>query len=192
MNKINITDKDYTYNGMGYNDFNFINNVVPRISQWLINEFFAVKDSHSVKRQEEFASKLNQIGRIIDDLFPFKEKVEAVEQVINDEMYYADCELCQFDCEGPHSCGTCSIPYSNNFLLSDKVAHDIAVKIVKALAYYSGETDEFYDTIDTKTKESLWRYTSASKTMDIKTKESLWQYTPASECQRITKGVWEK
>lgn len=43
MNKINITDKDYTYNGMGYNDFNFINNVVPRISQWLINEFLPLK-----------------------------------------------------------------------------------------------------------------------------------------------------
>ena len=105
-----------------------------------------------------------------------KEKIEVIEQIINDEIYYADCELCLFNCEGedPHSCDTCSIPYSNNFLLSDKAAHDTAEKIVKALAYYSGETDEFYDTTDTQTKESPW------------------QYTPASEFQRATKGVWEK
>lgn len=173
MNKINITDKDYTYNGMGYNDFNFINNVVPRISQWLINEFFAVKDSHSVKRQEEFAHKLHQIGQIIDNSISSEEKINIVKQVIDDEIYYADCELCLFDCEdkGPHSCGTCSIPYSNNFLLSDKAARDTAEKIVKALAYYSHETDEFYDTTNTKTKESPWQYTSASKTFNKQLKE---------------------
>jgi hypothetical protein len=144
MSKININNNDYTYHGVGYNDFNFINNVVPRISKWLVEEFSATQNS-DFERQKEFVNKLNQIGRIIDDLFPSKEKVEAVEQVINDEMYYADCELCQFDCEFSHSCDTCSIPYSNNFLLSDKAAHDIAEKIVKALAYYSGETEEFYE-----------------------------------------------
>ena len=144
MSKININSTDYTYHGVGYNDFNFINNVVPRISQWLVEEFSATQNA-DLEHQKELANKLNQIGRIIDDLFPFKEKVEAVEQVINDEMYYADCELCQFDCEFSHSCDTCSIPYSNNFLLSDETAHKIAEKIVKALAYYSGETKEFYE-----------------------------------------------
>jgi hypothetical protein len=145
MSKININNNDYTYHGIGYNDFNFINNVVPRISKWLVEEFSATQNA-DFEHQKEFANKLNQIGQIIDNPpMSSEEKVEAVEQVINDEMYYADCELCQFDCEFSHSCDTCSIPYSNNFLLSDKAAHDVAEKIVKALAYCSGETKEFYE-----------------------------------------------
>lgn len=172
MSKININNNDYTYHGVGYNDFNFINNVVPRISQWLIKEF-AVTQHADLEHQKEFAHKLHQIGQIIDNSISLEEKIDIVKQVIDDEIYYADCELCLFDCEGPHSCGTCSIPYSNNFLLSDKAARDTAEKIVKALAYYSGETEEFYDTTDTKTKES--------PIMDTKTKESPWQYTSASK-----------
>ena len=65
--KINITHDDYTCNGLGYNDFNFICNVTPRISSWLLSEFeYSRKALVDDKRKKDFANKLIQIATIID------------------------------------------------------------------------------------------------------------------------------
>jgi len=61
---INITDKDYSWNGLGYNNYNFIKNVAPRISQWLLEMY---NKDLSCEEMALISAKLKRIGEIIDE-----------------------------------------------------------------------------------------------------------------------------
>lgn len=37
--EINIKQSDYQWHGLGFNEYNFIENVIPRISTWLLDEY---------------------------------------------------------------------------------------------------------------------------------------------------------
>jgi len=62
--KINITNNDYSWYGLGYNNYNFIKNVTPRISKWLLEIYNKnLSDEEAVSISE----KLERIGEIIDE-----------------------------------------------------------------------------------------------------------------------------
>lgn len=63
--KINVNDSDYRCEGMGYNSWNLVKNVCPRINKWLFMNFEKSKfdDYEEVKK---FAKKLILISEIID------------------------------------------------------------------------------------------------------------------------------
>ena len=65
--KINITSNDYTFHGVGFNGWNFVHNVVPRISRWLVEEYH--KNNHTTDEAalRNFVDKLNRIAEIIDE-----------------------------------------------------------------------------------------------------------------------------
>lgn len=65
--KINITAKDYTWHGLGGNYYNFIENVTPRISKWLIEEYTKSKRDYSPEEIRSIAKKLYRIAEIIDE-----------------------------------------------------------------------------------------------------------------------------
>ena len=68
MKKINIDNRDYHYHrkGIGYNDYNFCENVIPRISTWLLSEFNELLYK-SFDEQDKLAEKLKKIAAIIDE-----------------------------------------------------------------------------------------------------------------------------
>ena len=63
---INIRNSDYTWDGkgVGYNNYNFIKNVAPRISQWLLKIY---NENLSYEEATLYAEKLRKIGEIIDE-----------------------------------------------------------------------------------------------------------------------------
>ena len=66
--KININSMDYSWQGVGYNNYNFINNVAPRISLWLLDIFNKNNNkSINVKEAKLLAQKLEKISKIIDE-----------------------------------------------------------------------------------------------------------------------------
>ena len=62
--KINIKNSDYTFknSGMGFNAYNFIRNISPRISEWLLN-IYTNADIHD----DKIVDKLIRIANIIDE-----------------------------------------------------------------------------------------------------------------------------
>ena len=62
-----------------------------------------------------------------------EEQIKIIIEVLDNELYEPACELCAY--ENTTACDLCQIS-SDNFMLSDKAAHDVAEKIVKAFAYY--------------------------------------------------------
>ena len=64
--KINVQSNDYTWNGVGYNSYNFIQNVAPRISRWLVDVYMNSLTDDSEKN-EILANKICKIARIIDE-----------------------------------------------------------------------------------------------------------------------------
>lgn len=36
MNKIKTSSSDYTWYGLGYNNYNYCKNVIPKINHWLV------------------------------------------------------------------------------------------------------------------------------------------------------------
>lgn len=62
--KINISQKDMTWDrqGMGFNNYNFIRNVAPRINQWLL-EIYQNADIDA----DIITEKLKRIAAIIDE-----------------------------------------------------------------------------------------------------------------------------
>lgn len=62
--KINIKSSDYTFenSGMGFNTYNFIRNVCPRINQWLL-DIYTNADIH----EDKIVDKLIRIANIIDE-----------------------------------------------------------------------------------------------------------------------------
>ena len=64
--KINVQPDDYTWHGIGCNGYNFIKNVAPRISKWLVDEYMnSLTDD--LERNEILANKLYKIAKIIDE-----------------------------------------------------------------------------------------------------------------------------
>lgn len=61
---INISHNDYTWNGLGYNNYNFIRNVAPRISKWLLEIY---TKNLSWEETALISKKLKRIGEIIDE-----------------------------------------------------------------------------------------------------------------------------
>lgn len=65
--KINIQPIDYTWHGMGCNGYNLIQNVGPRISRWLVDEYMKSQTEYSVEEIETLAQKISKIADIIDE-----------------------------------------------------------------------------------------------------------------------------
>lgn len=61
---ININNNDYTWHGLGYNYYNFIKNVTPRISKWLLKIY---NKNLSYEEAVLISKKLKRIGEIIDE-----------------------------------------------------------------------------------------------------------------------------
>mgnify|MGYP003571271656 CR=1 FL=1 len=61
---ININDNDYRWYGLGYNDYNFIKNVAPRISKWLLKIY---SKNLSYEETVLISKKLKRIAEIIDE-----------------------------------------------------------------------------------------------------------------------------
>lgn len=61
---INVSLKDYTWKGegMGFNNYNFIRNVVPRINDWLLKIYL-----NASSENENEVKKLEAIAAIIDN-----------------------------------------------------------------------------------------------------------------------------
>lgn len=66
--KINIQPDDYTYHGLGCNGYNFIRNVAPRISKWLVDEYMNSLAA-GLEKNDILADKLYRIAEIIDEEF---------------------------------------------------------------------------------------------------------------------------
>lgn len=64
--KINVQPDDYTWHGIGCNGYNFIKNVTPRISKWLVDEY-ANSLTDDLENNEILANKLYKITKIIDE-----------------------------------------------------------------------------------------------------------------------------
>lgn len=65
--KINVTTNDYTWHGIGCNGYNFIKNVAPRISKWLVDECMKSQTKYSLEENEKLAKKIYKIAEIIDE-----------------------------------------------------------------------------------------------------------------------------
>ena len=65
--KINVTANDYTWHGLGDNYYNFIENVTPRISKWLVEEYTKSKRDYNLEEIRNVAKKLYRIAEIIDE-----------------------------------------------------------------------------------------------------------------------------
>ena len=64
--KINIQPDDYTWHGIGYNSYNFIQSVTPRISKWLVDEYMNSLAA-GLEKNDILANKLYRIAEIIDE-----------------------------------------------------------------------------------------------------------------------------
>lgn len=64
--KINIQPVDYTWNGVGGNYYNLIQNVAPRISKWLV-DVYVNSLTDDLEKNEILANKLYRIAEIIDE-----------------------------------------------------------------------------------------------------------------------------
>ena len=62
--KINVSLKDYTWEGLGFNNFNFINNVSCDLSNWLLENYQKNRQRKFTKEEEERYS--NILKQIID------------------------------------------------------------------------------------------------------------------------------
>ena len=62
--KINISLKDYTWEGLGFNNFNFINNVSCDLSNWLLENYQKNRQGKFTKEEEE--RYVNLLKQIID------------------------------------------------------------------------------------------------------------------------------
>lgn len=65
--KINIQSDDYTWHGVGCNSYNLIQNVSPRISRWLIDEYVKSQIEYNLEEIETLANKIYRIAEIIDE-----------------------------------------------------------------------------------------------------------------------------
>ena len=64
--KIDIQPDDYTWHGIGRNGYNFIQNVTPRISKWLVDEYMNSLAA-GLEKNDILADKLYRIAEIIDE-----------------------------------------------------------------------------------------------------------------------------
>ena len=62
--KINVSLKDYTWEGLGFNNFNFINNVSCDLSNWLLENY--QKNRQRKFTKEEEGRYVNLLKQIID------------------------------------------------------------------------------------------------------------------------------
>lgn len=62
--KINVSLKDYTWEGLGFNNFNFINNVSCDLSNWLLENYQKNRQRKFTKEEEE--RYVNLLKQIID------------------------------------------------------------------------------------------------------------------------------
>ena len=62
--KINVSLKDYTWEGLGFNNFNFINNVSCDLSNWLLENYQKNRQGKFTKEEEE--RYVNLLRQIID------------------------------------------------------------------------------------------------------------------------------
>ncbi len=62
--KINVSLKDYTWEGLGFNNFNFINNVSCDLSNWLLENYQNNRQGKFTKEEEE--RYVNLLKQIID------------------------------------------------------------------------------------------------------------------------------
>ena len=65
--KINVSLKDYTWEGLGFNNFNFINNVSCDLSNWLLENYQKNRQGKFTKEEEErYINLLKQIINLIN------------------------------------------------------------------------------------------------------------------------------
>lgn len=64
--KIEMDFNDYTWNGWGFNNFNFIRNITPKISNFLL-ETYTHCDYMEENEQNIVADKLKRIVEIINE-----------------------------------------------------------------------------------------------------------------------------
>lgn len=64
--KINVQMNDCTWHGIGCNGYNFIQNIAPRISKWLV-DVYANSLTDDLENNEILANKLYRIAEIIDE-----------------------------------------------------------------------------------------------------------------------------
>ena len=64
--KIDIKESDYQWHGRGFNEYNFIENVIPRISTWLLDEYHK-KAIYNESERSILYNKLIGIAEIIDE-----------------------------------------------------------------------------------------------------------------------------
>ena len=62
--QINVSLKDYTWEGLGFNNFNFINNVSCDLSNWLLENYQKNRQGKFTKEEEE--RYVNLLKQIID------------------------------------------------------------------------------------------------------------------------------
>lgn len=62
--KINVSLKDYTWEGLGFNNFNFINNISCDLSNWLLENYQKNRQGKFTKEEEE--RYVNLLKQIID------------------------------------------------------------------------------------------------------------------------------
>lgn len=62
--KTNVSLKDYTWEGLGFNNFNFINNVSCDLSNWLLENYQKNRQRKFTKEEEE--RYVNLLKQIID------------------------------------------------------------------------------------------------------------------------------
>ena len=62
--KINVSLKDYTWEGLGFNNFNFINNISCDLSNWLLENYQKNRQRKFTKKEEE--RYVNLLKQIID------------------------------------------------------------------------------------------------------------------------------
>ena len=62
--KINVSLEDYTWEGLGFNNFNFINNVSCDLSNWLLENYQKNRQGKFTKEEEE--RYVNLLKQIID------------------------------------------------------------------------------------------------------------------------------
>lgn len=64
--KINIKKSDYQWHGWGFNEYNFIEKVIPRISTWLLDEYHK-RTTYNESKRSILYNKLIEIAEIIDE-----------------------------------------------------------------------------------------------------------------------------
>lgn len=69
--KINVSEEDMRWHGLGFNNTNFIRNVTPRISEWLlaVNRLASIEDY-------DIVDKLTRIAEIIDNDIRIVENID--------------------------------------------------------------------------------------------------------------------